>query len=83
LRASYARSYLFLEEADAALVEYLFILDHPDREFIDFVWFDAALLLAHADDFDRAEELLHEFLEHEPGDEQAEKLLEDIAELRS
>lgn len=82
LRANYARSYLFLKNADAALVEYLEVLDHSDVEFIDFVWFDTALLLAHAEDFDRAEELLTEFLEKEPGDEQATKLLADLQELR-
>ena len=82
LRANYARSYLFLENAEAALVEYLEVLDHPDAEFIDFVWFDAALLLANAEDFDRAEELLLEFLEHEPDDEQATELLSDLQELR-
>jgi hypothetical protein len=82
LRANYARSFLFLENADAALVEYLEVLDHPDVEFIDFVWFDAALLLANAEDFDRAEKLLSEFLENEPDDEQATKLLADLKELR-
>ena len=83
LRANYARSYLFLENADAALVEYLEVLDHPDVTFMDFVWFDAALLLTHAEDFDRAEQLLLEILEHEPDDERAAELLADLQELRS
>ena len=58
------------------------MLDNPDVEFIDFVWFDAALLLTNAEDFERAETLLIELLDNDPDDERAAGLLADLKELR-
>jgi Tfp pilus assembly protein PilF len=82
LRANYGRSFLFLERPDEALDQYEAVLAMPDVEFTPFIWFDAALLYAHAEELDRAEELMVQFLDHEPDDEEAKALLADIRELR-